>query len=119
MVDVPNPGSLRWLPLLALLALGSPATAQTRLSLTDLEVRDAADTNNGAYLVVDAADLFRVFLPRLPGETTAFRGIRRGGTVLATGVAYQYCSRPPYNRYFQVLVPEPSAVSAVDHTWFP
>src|SRR5262249_27448555 len=54
--------------------------------------------------------LYRIFLPRAPSQPSSFIGYSRGDVVQATGVAYQFCSVPPFNRFYQVLVNSPMTV---------
>ncbi len=90
-----------------------------RLVRTKSRVLIIGDTANGAYLSVEAPEHFLVFIPRTYSQPISFNGLAKGDTVQVTGVAYQYCSRPPFKRYFQLLVQDPGYVVAVPRTWFP
>lgn len=81
-----------------------------RLVRADARVQTVADTANGGYISVDAPDRFLVFLPRAANQSTVLRGLASGDRVHVTGVAYQYCSRPPFNRYFQLLAQDPAYI---------
>ncbi len=65
----------------------------------------------GPSITLRAQDQFWIFLPRAqrhsPGEFASFEN---GDLVEATGIAAQYCPRPPYNRSFEVLAPGPESV---------
>ncbi len=87
-----------------------------RLVRTELRVAVVSETSNGAYLDVDGADLFRIFLPRAPAPSPApsVGGFARGDLVQVTGVAYQYCTVAPFNRHYQVLVNSPISLVRKD-----
>src|SRR4051794_7202809 len=67
-----------------------------RLVRTEASVQDIGDTANGAYLSLDSRDRFLAFLPRTAGDPNVVRGLAKGDSVRITGIAYQYCSRPPF-----------------------
>jgi GAF domain-containing protein len=77
------------------------------------------DTANGAYLSLQAPDRFLVFVPRTGNQPAAFRGVEKGNAVNVAGVVYQYCSRPPFNRYFQLLVQDPAYMVPLPNHWIP
>lgn len=81
-----------------------------RLVRTEARAQTVADTANGGYISVQAPERFLVFLPRAANQPTVLHGIGPGDRIHVTGVAYQYCSRPPYNRYFQLLVQDPAYI---------
>jgi GAF domain-containing protein/CheY-like chemotaxis protein len=85
-----------------------------RLVRTKAGVHGVGDTANGAYLLLAARSRFLVFMPRSPSQTTGLGSFVSGNAVRITGVAYQYCPRPPFNRYFQILVDEPGDIVAGD-----
>lgn len=59
-----------------------------------------------------------LFLPRTRRDSgPQLSGFRTGDRVRVTGIASQYCTLPPYDRYFQVLVPDPKAVTVVQRGW--
>ena len=73
---------------------------------SELRVAVVGDTGNGAYLDIEGtgSGLYRIFLPRPPDQSPRFAGFAKGDLVQITGIAYQYCSVPPFNRYYQLLV---------------
>jgi len=81
---------------------------------TKVDVLDAGETANGSYLSVDAPSSYKVFLPT-GGSVRDFRG----KPVTVTGVAFQFCRRPPYNRNFQLLVNSLASVQAQSPSTFP
>src|ERR1700730_18688721 len=44
-------------------------------------------------------------------------GFRRGDRIRVTGIASQYCTLPPYDRYFQILIASPAAVAVLERGW--
>jgi len=44
-------------------------------------------------------------------------GFRIGDHIRVTGIANQYCTLPPYNQYFQILIASPSAVAILERGW--
>jgi signal transduction histidine kinase len=59
-----------------------------------------------------------VFLPRTRRDTgPQLSGFRMGDRIRVTGIASQYCTLPPYDRYFQILVANPASVSVVERGW--
>jgi hypothetical protein len=79
-----------------------------RIVRTTVRTQSVGDTANGAYLSVDVPERFTVFIPRTDNQTTFLRGMTKGDLLQVTGVAYQYCARPPFNRNFQLLVQVPA-----------
>jgi CheY-like chemotaxis protein len=82
-----------------------------RLVRTEGRIKSISDTMSGPALTLDAPDPFWVFLPQPQNRKTAeFASFENGDLVEATGIAAQYCPRPPYNRSFEVLAPGPDSV---------
>jgi CheY-like chemotaxis protein len=90
-----------------------------RLVRTQVKTQGVGDTANGAYLSIEAPERFVVFVPRAANQPTVLNGLTNGDLVNVTGVAYQYCSRPPFNRYFQLLVQDPAYLVPLPRGWFP
>jgi GAF domain-containing protein/CheY-like chemotaxis protein len=91
-----------------------------RIVRTQGSVVEFDDTTGGPYLLISSsAGLYRIFLPRGVNEAAAgFTGLRVGDTVEATGVAFQYCPRPPYNSRYELLVNGTSGVVFLEGRWF-
>jgi C4-dicarboxylate-specific signal transduction histidine kinase len=54
----------------------------------------------------------RVFLPLLSrSNDRPLKGYRKGDRVRVKGLVSQFCLRPPYNKFFQLLISEPAKVS--------
>lgn len=82
-----------------------------RLVRTEGRVKSEVPTGSGPILTLDAADQFWIFLPREQGQSAGeFASLEKGDLVEATGIAAQYCPRPPYNRSFEVIAPRPESV---------
>jgi GAF domain-containing protein/CheY-like chemotaxis protein len=90
-----------------------------RLVRTQGTIRSLGDTDNGGYATMDAPERFLAFIPRSPAQTASLTGFGAGQQVRITGVAYQYCARPPFNRYFQLLVQDPADIVPLQTAWFP
>jgi len=89
-----------------------------RLVRTECQVIDAGDAANGGYLVAEASSSYKIFIPS-PLAMAARLNEFRGKTVTATGVAYQFCKRPPYNHNFQLLVSDLGTVIPKEANRFP
>jgi GAF domain-containing protein/CheY-like chemotaxis protein len=79
----------------------------------------AGDTASGAFVSVEAPERLLVFVPLTANQPTALRGLARGDSVQVTGIAFQYCARPPFNRNFQLLAADPAYIVALPRGWFP
>ncbi len=44
-------------------------------------------------------------------------GLHAGDRIRVTGVASQYCPVPPYDRYFQILLPNAASITVVEKAW--
>lgn len=87
-----------------------------RLVRTELRIAGVGETANGSYLDIEAPGLYRIFVPRAPNQAPSLNGFAKGDVVQVTGVAYQYCSFPPFNRYYQLLVNSPGALVRKDRS---
>ena len=85
---------------------------------TECQIIDAGDAANGGYLVAEASSSYKIFIPSALAKIARLSGFR-GKTVTATGVAYQFCTRPPYNHNFQLLVNDLGQVAAKEPGRFP
>ncbi len=90
-----------------------------RLVRTEGRVRaaDAAADGIGLYVTFDAPGFYRVFIPYKAPTATPPSGLKQGDRVRATGIAYQYCRQPPYNRSYQLLAHDPAAIVPMEHNW--
>jgi CheY-like chemotaxis protein len=90
-----------------------------RLVRTRASTLMVGDTANGAYLSVEAPDRFVVFIPRTPSQPAVLARLEKGDSVQVTGIAFQYCARPPFNRNFQLLAQDPAYIVPLPRGWFP
>lgn len=82
-----------------------------RLVRTRARVQSTELTSSGPSLTLNDAGRLWVFLPREQNQPSGeFTSIGKGDLVEATGIASQYCPRPPYNRSFEILAPAPESV---------
>lgn len=78
------------------------------------------DQNGGGDLlsIGPRGDELNVFLPRTRRDTgPQLSGFRAGDRIRVTGIASQYCTLPPFDRYFQVLIPAPASVVLLSRGW--
>jgi GAF domain-containing protein len=87
-----------------------------RLVRVEGQVHDEGYNSGGAVMWLGNSKLpYRIFLPRSPsGANPDLTHILRGDTVRATGIALQYCPDPPYNRDWELLVPDMNSVAVID-----
>ncbi|HEV3334702.1 MAG TPA: GAF domain-containing protein [Bryobacteraceae bacterium] len=101
-----------------------PPPAPQRISVEELQgfghlgqlvrsegrIVELGETTSGPYLLVSSsAGDYKFFLPHGPDASPrSLTGLRTGDRVEATGVAAQYCTTAPYNRWFELLVGDPS-----------
>jgi GAF domain-containing protein len=78
---------------------------------------DAAGAGVGAYVALESKASYKVFVPfRVPRPPEPI-GFKAGDRVRATGIAYQFCQQPPYNRSFQLLAHDVGAITHTDQIW--
>ena len=78
--------------------------------------------NSGGALVNLALQRGRytVFIPQSSGHSKAsVESFHTGDRVRITGIAFQYCPTPPYNRLFELLVGDAASIVpiAAQHSW--
>ena len=82
--------------------------------VTDLD----QNTGGDLLLVGKRQNSVSVFLPRIRRNAgPQLSGFRVGDRIRVVGIANQYCTLPPFDQYFQVLIPAPSAVSVLERGW--
>jgi signal transduction histidine kinase len=89
------------------------------LVATESMVADRDQNAGGDLLVIgQKAGGLSVFLPRTRRDSgPQLGGFRTGDRVRVTGIASQYCTLPPYDQYFQILVTSPAAVTVLERGW--
>ena len=76
--------------------------------------------NAGGDLIAigEKGRLINIFLPRTRRDSGAhLTGLHVGDRVRVTGIANQYCALPPYDRFFEVVIPRPSSVVTLEKSW--
>jgi signal transduction histidine kinase len=89
------------------------------LVATEGVVASSGENAGGDVVVIgEKGKEVSIFLPRTRRDAgpqlTAFR---TGDRIRVTGISNQYCTLPPYNRFFQILIPGPSAVVMMEKAW--
>jgi signal transduction histidine kinase len=89
------------------------------LVTTESIVTDENQNGGGDLLLIgDKRNQLNVFLPRTRRDTgPQLSGFHVGDRIRVTGIASQYCTLPPYDRYFQILIPSPSSVAVLERGW--
>lgn len=89
------------------------------LITTQNVVTDLDQNGGGDLLLIGArSHNLHVFLPRARRDSTPqLKGFRTGDRIRITGIASQYCTLPPYDRFFQVLIASPKAVAIIERGW--
>ncbi len=89
--------------------------------LVTLESVITGENQNGGgdlLLIGQGNNELNVFLPRTRrDEGPKLSGFRAGDRIRVTGIASQYCTLPPYDRYFQILIPNPASVAVIERGW--
>ena len=83
-------------------------------------ITEKGENTGGEYLLIgDPKKPLKVFLPiavtrRGPSNLARYDV---GDKVLVTGIAAQYCSFPPFNRLFQVVIPDADNIVLLGKRW--
>jgi GAF domain-containing protein/CheY-like chemotaxis protein len=87
---------------------------------TEGKVAEASYNSGGAYLTLSSANgLYKLFIPQSPDRPMpSIDRFNIGDTVRATGTAFQYCPKPPYNRWFELVVRDTGDIVALERSWF-
>src|SRR5579862_6952617 len=86
---------------------------------TEGPINEIGETTAGSFLqVTTRKGNYRIFLPHGPGLPGAvLTQFHLGDKVAATGIANQYCTAPPYDRWFELLVADPSFLERTERSW--
>ena len=89
------------------------------LVTTESAVLSTGENAGGDLVSIGERDRsLSVFLPRLRRDTgPQLSGFHAGDRIRVTGLANQYCTLPPYDRFFQVLIPSPASVMLLERAW--
>jgi CheY-like chemotaxis protein len=92
-----------------------------QLVQTEGVITEIGDNTGGPYLLIaDGSNAsLKAFIPHPRGQAgTTLVGYALGDKVQVTGVAAQYCPRPPYNKWFEILVRQPADIIPLEKPWF-
>ncbi|MGP8244648.1 MAG: GAF domain-containing protein [Bryobacteraceae bacterium] len=84
-----------------------------RLVRVSGRIRHTASVASGDFLILEQpGGTLNVFMPSGPdGSSGGFGPIRLGDQIEVTGVGFEYCTHPPYNRGYQVMVASSSLLT--------
>jgi signal transduction histidine kinase len=89
--------------------------------LVTVESVVAGENQNGGgdlLSIGQGGNELNVFLPRTRRDTgPQLSGFRAGDRIRVTGIASQYCTLPPFDRYFQILISSPVSVVVLQRGW--
>jgi GAF domain-containing protein/CheY-like chemotaxis protein len=87
---------------------------------TEGKVAEASYNSGGAFLTISSANgLYKIFVPQSPDRPMpSIDHFNKGDTVRVTGMAFQYCPKPPFNRWFELVVRDTGDIVAVERSWF-
>jgi len=83
-------------------------------------ITEKGENTGGEYLMIgDPEKPLKVFLPTAgsPRGPSRLARFEVGDKVLVTGIGAQYCSFPPFNRLFQVVVPDADNIVLLGKRW--
>ncbi|MEO8598173.1 MAG: GAF domain-containing protein [Candidatus Solibacter sp.] len=89
-----------------------------QLVRTQGAIQEKPGYNGGGAVILlpGRPDLYRLFIPRAPGAPKANHdALRKGYTVVVTGVALQYSPTTPYNSGYELVVANVADIAAIDH----
>lgn len=108
----PPPRDLRLEALNSFRYLGVLITTQSRISAA------ADDSHADLISLANRGGQIRVLLSRVRrGAKGGLQGYRTGDLVRATGIAMQYCTSPPYDRSYQLLLANSGSLVLVEKAW--
>jgi signal transduction histidine kinase len=88
------------------------------ISTENIVTDENQNTGGDALLIGAKSQQLFVFLPRARRDSgPQLSAFRIGDRIHITGVASQYCTLPPYDRYFEVLVPSPGSIAVLERGW--
>jgi signal transduction histidine kinase len=87
--------------------------------VTEGLVRSVGTNEGGHFLLLgNSGEPVKVFLPYAASKSVGgLTQFRVGDRVRATGISSQYAPLPPYNRYFQLTIPDAGSVELVERRW--
>ena len=89
------------------------------LVATESTVLQSSENAGGDVVTIgERGKEISIFLPRTRRDSgPQLTGLRAGDRVRAIGIANQYCNLPPYDRFFQILIPSPASVAILEKAW--
>ncbi len=108
----PAPKELRLDTLMSFRYLGLLVTTEARVSSS------SENGGGGVLTLLDHEKQIGVFLPKQKrDESSALDGYRTGDRVRVYGIATLYSPLPPYDRFYQILVANPSGIILTNKAW--
>ncbi|MGA3098975.1 MAG: GAF domain-containing protein [Bryobacteraceae bacterium] len=80
-------------------------------------IEKSPTTAGGAILLRLDPEPYKLFLPGV-SRMQDLGAFGEGDTLVATGVALQFCPMPPYTHYFELLVNSPTYILRTERGWF-
>jgi C4-dicarboxylate-specific signal transduction histidine kinase len=89
------------------------------LVISEGTVASSGENAGGDIIVIgEKGNEVTIFLPRTRRDSgPQLSAFRAGDRIRVTGIANQYCTLPPYDRFFQILIPGPAAVVILEKAW--
>ncbi len=85
---------------------------------TEALVANEDQNAGGDVLLLENTKDLAVFLPRTRRDSgPQLSGFRVGDRIRVTGIGNQYCTLPPYDQFFQILIASPAAVTVLERGW--
>jgi len=84
------------------------------LVITEGPVERVEEISSGEMVSIgEKGNVIDVVLPR-----TEIGSLKPGDRIRVTGIASENCPQPPYDRFYQILIPNDGAVTLVEKAWF-
>jgi len=89
------------------------------LVATDSTVLQNTGNAGGDVVTIgERGKVVSIFLPKTRRDSgPQLGGFRPGDRVRVMGISNQYCALPPYDRFFQILIPSPASVAILEKAW--
>jgi signal transduction histidine kinase len=87
------------------------------LVTTESTVAREKENTSDLVSIGDRGSYIDVVLPWTRRDSRPQSGFHAGDRIRVTGIAGQFCTLPPYNRFFQILVPGPASIAVVERAW--
>jgi signal transduction histidine kinase len=98
--------------------LGSFRYLGVLISTESAVVQEKENASGELISIGERGSYIDIVLPRRRRDTSPQpSGFHTGDRIRVTGIASQFCTLPPYDRFFQVLVPDSASVAMVARAW--